>query len=218
MNVNDITVPTVFVIDDDPCILKALARLLHSCGLNVTTFASPQEFLDKFDPNVQGCLILDVEMPDLNGIELQQQLATLGHELPIIFLTGHGDIPMSVQAMKLGAVDFLTKPVQDHDLIDAIHAALEKNLISLRANAELSGIKKKLATLTPREQEVLSHVVSGRLNKQIAADLGTGEKTIKVHRAHLMKKLQVRSVADLVRLTERAGVATIFKGPREHEI
>jgi FixJ family two-component response regulator len=213
MNVNDLAVPTVFVIDDDPSILKALARLLHSFGLNVATFASPQEFLEKFDPNLHGCLILDVEMPDLNGIELQQKLATLGNELPIIFLTGHGDIPMSVQAMKLGAVDFLTKPVQDHDLIDAIHAALEKDLLSLRTRAELSGIRKRLASLTPREQEVLSHVVSGRLNKQIAADLGTGEKTIKVHRAHLMKKLQVRSVADLVRLAERAGVATILKVP-----
>ncbi|HEY8159862.1 MAG TPA: response regulator transcription factor [Methylobacter sp.] len=201
--------PTVLVIDDDPSVLKSLARLLCSIELNVTTFSTPEEFLDQFEPGIHGCLVLDVAMPNLNGLELQQELAARGNELPIIFLTGHGDIPMSVQAMKQGAVDFLTKPVHDQDLIEAIYAAIETNRMSRRTHDELNEIRKKLSTLTPREREVLDHVVSGRLNKQIAADLGTVEKTIKVHRAHLMTKLKVRSLADLVRLAERAGIMSI---------
>lgn len=201
--------PTVLVIDDDPSVLKSLARLLRSIELNVATFTSPQEFLDQFEPVIHGCLILDIAMPNFNGLELQQELAVRGNELPVIFLTGHGDIPMSVQAMKQGAIDFLTKPVHDQDLIEAIHAAIETNRMNRRAHDELNEIRKKLSTLTPREREVLDHVVSGRLNKQIAADLGTVEKTIKVHRAHLMTKLKVRSLADLVRLAERAGIISI---------
>jgi FixJ family two-component response regulator len=202
-------VPTVLVIDDDPSVLKSLARLLCSIELNVATFATPEEFLNQFEPGIHGCLVLDVAMPNLNGLELQQELAARGNELPVIFLTGRGDIPMSVQAMKQGAVDFLTKPVHDHDLIEAIHAAIEKDRMNRRAHDELNEIRKKLATLTPREREVLNHVVSGKLNKQIAADLGTVEKTIKVHRGHLMTKLKVRSLADLVRLAERAGIMSI---------
>jgi len=202
-------VPTVLVIDDDPSVLKSLARLLCSIELNVATFATPEEFLDRFEPGIHGCLVLDVAMPNLNGLELQQELAARGNELPVIFLTGRGDIPMSVQAMKQGAVDFLTKPVHDQDLIEAIHAAIEKNRMIQETRAELNGIRQKLATLTPREREVLNHVVSGKLNKQIAADLGTVEKTIKVHRGHLMTKLKVRSLADLVRLAERAGIMSI---------
>ena len=201
--------PTVLVIDDDPSVLKSLARLLRSIEMNVATFASPQEFLDQFEPVIHGCLVLDIAMPNFNGLELQQELAARGNELPVIFLTGHGDIPMSVQAMKQGAIDFLTKPVHDQDLIEAIHAAIETNRMNRRVHDELNEIRKKLSTLTPREREVLDHVVSGRLNKQIAADLGTVEKTIKVHRAHLMTKLKVRSLADLVRLAERAGIMSI---------
>jgi FixJ family two-component response regulator len=205
--------PTVFVIDDDPSVLKSLARLLRSLELNVATFVSPQEFLEQLKPGLHGCLILDIEMPDLSGIELQRELTARGNELPVIFLTGHGDIPKTVQAMKQGAVDFLTKPVHDQDLIEAIHSALEKNRINRQARAERFEIQTRLATLTPRELEVLGHVVSGRLNKQIAADLGTVEKTIKVHRAHLMSKLKVRSLAELVRLAERARNKLEFMDP-----
>jgi len=154
--------PTVFIVDDDPSVLKALARLLRSAGLNATTFASPQEFLDNHDQNVPGCLVLDVAMPHINGLELQRALAAQGSELPVIFLTGHGDIPMSVRAIKQGAVDFFTKPVNDNDLIAAIHDAIEKDRIARQAQAKLSELQQRLAMLTPREREVLSHVVSGK--------------------------------------------------------
>jgi FixJ family two-component response regulator len=209
--------PTVFVIDDDPSVLKSLARLLRSVELNVATFVTPEEFLDQFEPGIQGCLVLDFAMPKLNGLELQQELAARDNELPIIFLTGHGDIPMSVQAMKQGAIDFLTKPVHDQDLIEAVHAAIEKDRMLQETRAELNEIRNKLSTLTPREREVLDHVVSGRLNKQIAADLGTVEKTIKVHRGHLMTKLKVRSLADLVRLAERAGIMSIAPDRNDYQ-
>jgi FixJ family two-component response regulator len=148
-------------------------------------------------------------MPDVDGLQVQQALTARGHQIPIIFLTGHGDIPMSVQAMKRGAVDFLTKPVHEDDLIEAIQSAIEKDREHRKTHAELTEFRKKLETLTPREREVLLHVVSGRLNKQIAADLGTVEKTIKVHRAHLMTKLKVRSLAELVRLSEKIGIIPI---------
>jgi len=203
------TAPTVLVIDDDPSVLKALSRLLRSIELNVSTFASPQEFLEQFKPGLHGCLVLDVEMPNFSGLELQQELAARDSQLPIIFLTGHGDIPMSVRAMKQGAIDFLTKPVHDQDLIAAVHTAIEKDRMNLQTRAELAEIRDRLEALTPREREVLGHVVSGRLNKQIAADLGTVEKTIKVHRAHLMTKLKARSLADLVRMAERAGIMSL---------
>ena len=196
-------VPTVFVVDDDPAVLKGLSRLLRAARLDVATFSSPQEFLERHDPNAPGCLVLDLSMPGLNGLELQEALATKGFAVPIIFLTGHGDIPTSVQAMKRGALDFLTKPVNDDDLLKAVHAAIEKDRIARLALAELDEIQQRLATLTPREREVLTHVVSGQLNKQIAYDLGTVEQTIKVHRARVMEKMKVDSVAELVRLTER---------------
>jgi len=199
-------VPTVFIVDDDLSVLKALARLLRSAGLNAVTFASAQDFLDHHDRNAPGCLVLDVAMPRINGLDLQQSLVAQGSELPVIFLTGHGDIPMSVRAIKQGAADFLTKPVHDSDLLEAIHGAIEKDRIARQARVKLSELQQRLATLTPREREVLSHVVSGKRNRQIAADLGTVEKTIKVHRAHLMKKLKVGSLADLVKLAERLGV------------
>ncbi len=202
------TMPSVFIVDDDPSVLKALARLLRSAGLSAGTFTSPQEFLDHHDQNAPGCLVLDVAMPGINGLELQLELAAQGSRLPVIFLTGNGDIPMSVRAIKQGAVDFLTKPVNDSDLISAIHDAIEKDRVARQARATLSELQQLLAKLTPREREVLSHVVSGKLNRQIAAELGTVEKTIKVHRANLKKKLNVQSLAELVKLAERLGVTS----------
>jgi FixJ family two-component response regulator len=197
---------TVFVVDDDPAVLKSLARLLRSARLDVATFSSPREFLERHDPSAPGCCVLDVAMPGLNGLELQEALTAKGSELPIIFLTGHGDIPMSVQAMKRGALDFLTKPVHDEDLLKAVHVAIEKDRLQRQTRAEVTEIQQRLATLTPREREVMEHVISGQLNKQTAADLGTVEKTIKVHRARVMEKMKVQSLAELVRLAERARI------------
>jgi FixJ family two-component response regulator len=200
------TPPTVYVVDDDPAVLKSLSRLLRSAGLAVTTFSSPREFLELFDPESPGCLVLDMAMPELTGLELQRALVANGHEPCIIFLTGHGDISMSVHAMKGGAMDFLTKPVNDSDLLTAIRVAIEKDSLQRRERHEVAEIRKLVAKLTPREREVLEHVITGQLNKQIAADLGTAEKTIKVHRARVMKKMKVQSVAELVPLAERAGI------------
>ncbi|HZJ44366.1 MAG TPA: response regulator [Pyrinomonadaceae bacterium] len=190
-------------MDDDPDVLKGLARLLRSAGLEVAAFSSPHAFLELHDSSAPGCLVLDLAMPGLNGLELQGALKAKGSAIPIVFLTGRGDIPMSVQAMKGGALDFLTKPVNDEDLLRAINAALEKDRIGRESRSELDEIQQRLSALTPREREVLTHVVSGQLNKQIANDLGTVEKTIKVHRARVMEKMKVNSVAELVRLTER---------------
>ena len=198
--------PTVFIVDDDSAVLKSLARLLRSARLNVMAFGSPQEFLERHNPRAPGCLVLDLAMPGLNGLELQAALTVKGSAIPIIFLTGHGTIPASVQAMKRGALDFLTKPVNDDDLLKAVQVAIEKDRIARIARAELEDIQARLDSLTPREREVLTHVVSGQLNKQTAADLGTVEKTIKVHRGRVMEKMKVHSVAELVHLAERAGI------------
>jgi FixJ family two-component response regulator len=198
--------PTVFIVDDDAAVLKSLTRLLRSARLNVMAFGSPQEFLERHDPRAPGCLVLDLAMPGLNGLELQAALTVKGSAIPIIFLTGHGNIPASVQAMKRGALDFLTKPVNDDDLLKAVQAAIEKDRLARIARAELEDIQARLDSLTPREREVLTHVVSGQLNKQTAADLGTVEKTIKVHRGRVMEKMKVHSVAELVHLAERAGI------------
>jgi len=198
--------PTVFIVDDDSAVLKSLARLLRSARLNVMAFGSPQEFLERHDPRAPGCLVLDLAMPGLNGLELQAALTVKGSAIPIIFLTGHGNIPASVQAMKRGALDFLTKPVNDGDLLKAVQVAIEKDRLARIARAELEDIQARLDSLTPREREVLTHVVSGQLNKQTAADLGTVEKTIKVHRGRVMEKMKVHSVAELVHLAERAGI------------
>jgi len=200
------SMPTVFIVDDDASVLKAVARLLRSAGFKTALFSSAQQFLDEHDSNASGCLVLDVAMPKMNGLALQQILATQNSELPIIFLTGHGDIPMSVQAIKRGAVDFLTKPVNDSDLILAIQNAINSNQIARQTRSKLSELQQRFATLTPREHEVLSHVVAGKKNKQIALNLGTVEKTIKVHRAHLMAKLKVQSLAELVKISERLGI------------
>jgi FixJ family two-component response regulator len=199
--------PTVFIVDDDPAVLVSLARLVRSAGYQAVTCGSAREFLGRDHGNTPGCLVLDVHLPELSGLDLQQALATAGHRLPIIFLTGYGDIPMSVQAMKAGAVDFLTKPCHDQDLLTAIQQAIAQDQQARQVRAEVDDLQRRLATLTPREREVLTLVVAGKLNKQVAAALGTGEKTIKVHRGRVMAKLRVRSLADLVRLAEKAGIA-----------
>lgn len=198
---------TVFIVDDDAGVLKALSRLLRAKGYDVRSYTSPQEFLAHHDATVPGCAVLDVAMPGLDGLELQQALTSGGSDRPIIFITGKGDIPTSVRAMKAGAVDFLTKPVSDQDLLGAITRAEEQDTKAREVYAEFALIEAKMTTLTPREREVLTHVVAGRLNKQIACDLGTVEKTIKVHRSRMMKKLGVRTVADLVRMAEKAGIS-----------
>jgi FixJ family two-component response regulator len=197
--------PTVFLIDDDAPVRDALSRLLRAHRFAVAAFASPKEFLEHYNPDTPGCLVLDLKMRG-NGFGLQRTLREKGSPLPIIFLTGHGDVPKSVQALKGGAVDFLTKPVNDTDLLAAVRAAIQKDRALRREQAELSEVRARLATLTPREREVLEYVVSGKLNKQIAGDLGTVEQTVKVHRARVMQKMMVRSVAELVRLTERCGI------------
>jgi FixJ family two-component response regulator len=197
---------TVFLVDDDTGVLKGLSRLLRANGYDVRPFASAQEFLDRDNVDVPSCAIFDVSMPALDGLALQEIQSDRGSQQPIIFLTGTGNILTSVRAMKAGAIDFLTKPVKERDLLNAIAHAENVDGKNRQAHAELDAINAKIATLTPREREVLSHVIAGRLNKQIAADLGTVEKTVKVHRGRMMKKLGVRTVADLVRLAEKAGI------------
>ncbi len=198
--------PTVYLVDDDPDLLGAMQRLLESLGMRVITFRSAQEFLKDHDALAPGCLVLDLAMPELNGLQLQRELERHASPLPIIFLTGRGDIATSVQAMKQGAADFLTKPVDDFVLLAAIKEALETDRLRRRMQVERDRIAERLARLTGRERQVLAQVISGRLNKQIAADLGTVEKTIKFHRGNLMRKMGVRSVAELVKLTERLGI------------
>ncbi|MGA2496551.1 MAG: response regulator transcription factor [Tepidisphaeraceae bacterium] len=200
--------PTVFVVDDEPSVLKALARLFRSAGLNVAVFASPREFLDTHDPNVPGCLVLDVSMPGFDGLELQRTLGERGAGLPIIFLTGRADVPMSVSAMKRGAVDFLTKPADEYRLLEAVKAAIAKDRIGRQARAEVAEIRRRIGTLTPREHEVFELVVAGKLNKQIAVELGAAEKTVKVHRGRVMEKMHAESLAELVHLAERVGVSS----------
>ena len=195
---------TVYVVDDDPGVLKAMCRLLRARGYQVNPYASPRLFLEEHNATVPGCAILDVSMPDLDGLELQRELTiTIGSLRPIVFVTGKGDTPTSVRAMKAGAIDFLTKPVRDEHLFDAISRAQEKDAQSRKAHSELASIVAKVVTLTPREREVLAQVVAGRMNKQIAGDLGIAEKTIKVHRSRGMEKLGIRTVADLVRIFEK---------------
>jgi FixJ family two-component response regulator len=198
---------TVYIVDDDAGVLKALARLLRARGFDVQSYTSPQEFLAAHDAAVPGCAVLDVSMPGLDGLELQRALSADGSHRPVIFITGKGDIPTSVRAMKAGAVDFLTKPVSDKELLGAIARAERDDDASRKAQIELASIQAKINTLTPREREVLTHVVAGRLNKQIAGELGTVEKTIKVHRGRMMEKLGVRTVADLVRMAGKAGIS-----------
>jgi FixJ family two-component response regulator len=198
---------TVFLVDDDAGVLKALSRLLRAKGYDVRPFASAEEFLEGHDATLPGCAVFDVAMPGLDGLALQQVFTAGGKQRPVIFLTGKGDVQKSVRAMKAGAVDFLTKPVRDKDLLDAIARAERQDAGTRQTSAEVAAIEAKIATLTPREREVLTHVIAGRLNKQIAGDLGTVEKTIKVHRGRMMEKLGVHTIVDLVRLAEKAGIA-----------
>ena len=198
--------PTVFVVDDDAAVRKALSRLLRSVGVAAAVFASPREFLAQYDPVAPGCLVLDIAMPGFSGLELQTTLGEKGNVLPIIFLTGHGDVSKSVQAMKHGAFDFLSKPVKDKDLLTVVRAAIETDAFVRREQAKLSEVLTRVDKLTPREREVLLHVVAGKLNKQVARDLGITEATVKMHRARVMVKMKVQSVAELARLTERCGI------------
>jgi RNA polymerase sigma factor (sigma-70 family) len=198
--------PRIFVVDDQIAILKALKRLLNAADFDVETFESAQEFLDSGNIGTPGCIVLDLSMPGMTGMMLQQALVQRESLLPIIFLSGHGDIDTSVQAMKLGAADFLTKPVDDEKLIGAVRAAFEKNRLANSNRVASDDLQQLLASLTPREREVLMLVTAGKLNKQIADVLGTVEKTIKVHRARVMAKMKVRSLAELVRLADRAGI------------
>jgi FixJ family two-component response regulator len=214
--VNDDTA-TVFLVDDDPSILRALTRLLRAGGHNVSAFRSPREFLVQHDAAVPGCVVLDLAMPGLSGLELQTALAAAGCQRPIVFLSGQGDVPSSVRAMKAGAVDFLTKPVSEENLLAAIERAMDRDRRMRGARAELQAIGERLNRLTPREREVFQHVVAGQLNKQIAADLGTVEKTVKVHRSRVMEKMGVRSLADLVRMAERVGITATTAQPGSHQ-
>ncbi len=198
--------PVVYVVDDDPSVLRSMERLLRAAAYEFKTFASASEFLDYAHPNVPSCLVLDVRMPGVSGLEVQNHLADKGKAFPIIFITGHGTVPISVQAMKAGAVDFLLKPFDAEDLLGAVSRAIEKDRVARRERNELNQLRARLRTLTPREYEVFGFVVTGMLNKQIAFHLGTTEKTIKVHRARIIEKMGAKSFADLVRFAEKLGI------------
>ena len=198
--------PMVFVVDDDPSVRKGLTRLVTSAGYQVEAFASARDFLARAPHGGPCCLLLDVRMPGLNGLDLQAALAAAGRRMSIIFCTAHADVPMTVKAMKEGAVDLLTKPFDAEDLLDAVRRALAKDARDVDTGARLAEIQERVKTLTPRETEVFALVVTGALNKQIASDLGIGEKTVKVHRARVMEKMRAGSVAELVRLADQVGV------------
>jgi len=200
--------PIVFVVDDDDDVRRALERLIGSVGLEVETFASAQEFLQREPPAGPACLVLDVRMPGLSGLDLQQKLAAAGLGAPIIFMTGHGTVPMSVRAMKAGAVDFLQKPFDDQVLLDAVQQAIDRDRRIKGQQAERLATHARVDLLTPREREVFTLVVRGLLNKQIAGELGTSEKTVKVQRARVMQKMQAESLANLVRMAERIGIGS----------
>lgn len=197
---------TIFLVDDDPGVLKALARVLRGEGWRVETFESAEAFLARPDPGAQGCLVLDVTLPGLDGLELQRRLGEAGQTLPVVFLTGYGDIPMSVHAIKAGAADFLTKPVQAEALVAAVRAAIDQDVSARQARVDNAALRKRLAGLTPREREVLAAVAAGKLNKQIAADLGIVEQTVKFHRARLMERMQARSAAELMHIAAMLGI------------
>jgi FixJ family two-component response regulator len=198
---------TVFIIDDDPSARKGLTRLVRAAGINAESFASAKEFLDSGKADVPGCILLDVRMPEMTGPELQEKLRGAEYTMPIIFLSAHGDVPTTARAMKKGAVDFLTKPVDKVDLLAAIQVSFAKDFENQNQLAESSSVKELLETLTPREHEVMTYVITGMLNKQIAGELSISEETVKIHRGRIMHKLGIVSVAELVRLCEKAGIA-----------
>jgi FixJ family two-component response regulator len=197
----------VFVVDDDPSMRRSLDSLLRSVGHEVRLYSSAPEFMQASRPDVPGCLVLDVRLPGMSGLAFQQELASAGIALPIIFITGHGDVPMSVRAMKAGAMEFLTKPFDDQVLLDAVHAAIERDRTRRREMAGNASLRSRYESLTERERQVMGHVVSGKPNKRIAAELGLSVVTVKVHRGHVMQKMEAKSVADLVRMADRLGVA-----------
>lgn len=203
--------PVIFVVDDDPSVRHSLKFLISTVGLHVETFDSAEAALQKLRPDAPSCLVLDVRLHGLSGLDLQRQLAERDCQVPIIFITGHGDIPMSVRAMKAGAIEFLTKPFRDQDLLDAVRIALERDRVRREREKELAELQGRFDSLTPREQEVVSLVVSGMLNKQIADQLGTAENTIKVHRSRAMEKMHAQSLAELVRMMEK--ISSLLKKP-----
>jgi FixJ family two-component response regulator len=198
----------VFVVDDDAPLRESLKNLIRSVGLRVEAFASAQEFMRTKRPDLAACLVLDVRLPGLSGLDLQKRIAEAEMEIPIIFITGHGDIPMTVQAMKAGAVEFLTKPFRDQDLLDAIQRALERDRKARERRAEIEALRRRFDSLTPREREVMGLVVTGLLNKQVAGELGTSETTVKIHRHQVMEKMGAGSLVELVRMADRIGIPT----------
>ena len=199
--------PIIALVDDDPSVRRGLERLIRSMGWKAETFASAQEFLDRVGVEAPSCVVLDLQLPGLTGLELQKQMAEVGLETPIVFLTGHGNIPATVQAMKAGAIEFLTKPVEEQDLLKAIHEAIERDRRTRQQRADMSDLRDRYDSLTAREREVMQQVVSGLLNKQIAAELRITEDTVKFHRGHIMRKMRADSLADLVRMAQNLGIS-----------